>query len=154
MSNSQQLPEPNSALRRLDILVGTWSIKGHTLDSTDENVFARTTFEWLPGKFFLKQSFEADFAGLKIQSLEIIGYDPLSDTFPSTVYSNLVGDPIPYRYDIKGKDVIITTDLAGGAKMTGKISDDGNKFSGGWRPNPGNESSGNVAYDFVGKRVK
>jgi hypothetical protein len=113
-----------------------------------------TTFEWLPGGFFLKQSFEADFMGMKIQSLELIGYDPTSDTFPSLVYSNLVGVPIPYRYDVKGKNVTITTDLAGGARMTGKISEDGNTFSGGWRPNPGTEDPGNVAYDFVGTRVK
>ncbi|MGZ7047253.1 MAG: hypothetical protein ACXVHW_08260 [Methanobacterium sp.] len=104
--------------------------------------------------FFLKQEFEADFVGMKIQSLEIIGYDPSSDTFPSNVYSNLAGDPIPYRYDVKGKDVIITTDLAGGAKMTGKISEDGNTFSGGWRPKKGNEGQGNIAYDFVGTRVE
>jgi hypothetical protein len=92
--------------------------------------------------------------GMKIQSLELIGYDPTSDTFPSLVYSNLVGVPIPYRYDVKGKSVTITTDLAGGAKMTGKISDDGNTFSGSWRPNPGKESPGNVAYDFVGTRIR
>lgn len=92
--------------------------------------------------------------GMKIQSLEIIGYERASDTFPSLVYSNLAGVPIPYRYDVRGKDVTITTDLAGGAKMTGKISEDGNTFSGGWRPNPGKEGLGNVAYDFVGTRIK
>jgi len=135
-------------------LVGTWSIKGRTLDSEVDNVSARTTFEWLPGGFFLKQSFEADFMGMQIQSLELIGYDPTSDTFPSLVYSNLAGVPIPYLYDIRGKDVTITTDLAGGAKMTGKISEDGNTFSGGWRPNKGKEGPGNVAYDFVGTRIK
>jgi hypothetical protein len=150
----QQQPKPAPALKRLDGFVGTWSIKGRTLDSKVENVSARTTFEWLPGRFFLKQSFEADFMGMKIQSLELIGYDPASDTFPSLVYSNLVGVPIPYRYDVRGKDVTITTDLAGGAKMTGKISEDGYTFSGGWRPNPGAEGSGNVAYDFVGTRMK
>ena len=157
MSNNtqpQQLPTPDPALERLEKFVGSWSIKGRTLDSKVDNVSARTTFEWLPGKFFLKQSFEADFMGMKIQSLEIIGYDPMNDTFPSTVYSNLVGVPIPYRYDVKGKDVTITTDLVGGAKMTGKISEGGNTFSGGWRPNPGKEGPGNVAYDFVGTRIK
>jgi hypothetical protein len=153
-NNTQQPSGPDSALKRLDGLVGTWSIKGRTLDSEVDNVSARTTFEWLPGGFFLKQSFEADFMGMKIQSLELIGYDLTSDTFPSTVYSSLVGDPIPYRYDVRGKDVTITTDLGGGARMTGKISEDGNTFSGGWRPNPGKEGPGNVAYDFVGTRVK
>lgn len=150
----QQMPKPDPALKRLEKFVGTWSIKGRTLDSKVDNVSARTTFEWLPGRFFLKQNFEADFMGMKIQSLEIIGYDPTSDTFPSLVYSNLAGVPIPYRYDVKGRDIIITTDLAGGAKMTGKISEDGNTFSGGWRPNPGKEGPGNVAYDFVGTRIK
>lgn len=150
----QQMPKPDPALKRLEKFVGTWSIKGRTLDSKVDNVSARTTFEWLPGRFFLKQNFEADFMGMKIQSLEIIGYDPTSDTFPSLVYSNLAGVPIPYRYDVKVRDIIITTDLAGGAKMTGKISEDGNTFSGGWRPNPGKEGPGNVAYDFVGTRIK
>jgi hypothetical protein len=148
------LPKPDPALRRLEKFVGTWSIKGRTLDSKVDNVSAHTTFEWLPGEFFLKQSFEANFMGMKIQSLEIIGYDPARDTFPSTVYSSLVGIPIPYRYDVRGRDVTITTDLAGGAKMTGKISEDGNTFSGGWRPKPGAEGPGNVAYDFVGTRIK
>ncbi|WP_440947360.1 DUF1579 family protein [Methanosarcina sp. T3] len=150
----QQQPEPDPALKRLEGFVGTWSIKGRTLDSKVDNVSGRTTFEWLPGRFFLKQSFEADFMGMKIQSLELIGYDPASDTFPSLVYSNLAGVPIPYRYDVKGKSVTITTDLGGGARMTGKISEDGSTFSGGWRPNPGKGDPGNVAYDFVGTRIK
>ena len=153
-SQPQQLPKPDPALRRLEALVGTWTLKGRTLDSKDDNFSGRTMFEWLPGGFFLKQTFEADFMGMRIQSLELIGHDPSSDTFPSTVYSSLVGVPIPYRYDVRGKDVTITTDLAGGAKMTGKISEDGNTFSGGWRPLPGKEGPGNVAYDFVGSRVK
>ncbi len=92
--------------------------------------------------------------GMRIQSLELIGYDPSTDTFPSTVYSSLAGIPIPYRYDVRGRDVTITTDLAGGATMTGRIGEDGTTFSGGWKPNPGAEGQGNVAYDFVGTRVK
>jgi hypothetical protein len=150
----QQMPGPDPALGRLDPLVGAWRIRGRTLGSEEENVSARTSFEWLPGRFFLKQTFEADFMGLRIQSLEVIGYDPATDTFPSTVYSNLAGVSIPYRYDIRGRDVTITTDLAGGATMTGRISEDGNTFSGGWRPNPVPEAQGNVAYDFVGTRER
>jgi hypothetical protein len=85
---------------------------------------------------------------MKIRSLKLIYYDPDSDTFPSLVYSNLAEVPIPYRYDVRGKDVTITTDLTGGAKMTGKISEDGNTFSGGWRHSPGKEDPGNKAYDL------
>ncbi len=154
MSNSQQLPEPDPALKRLNVLVGIWNFKGRTLDSEADNVFIQATYEWLPGGFFLKSNFKADFVGLEIQGLEIIGYDPSSDTFPSTVYTNSFGEPIHYRYDIKGNDIIITTDFAGGGKNTGKISEDGNTFSAGWRPEPGKEGSINVAYDYVGTREK
>jgi uncharacterized cupin superfamily protein len=35
--------------------------------------------------------------GLQIDSLELIGYDPETDTFPSTVFSNLSPQPLPYR---------------------------------------------------------
>lgn len=149
-----QMPQPDPALKRLDMLVGKFNLKGRTLGSDVDDFSGQNSFEWLPGGFFMKQTFEADFMGMKIHSLEIIGYDPKTDTFPSTVYSNLSGEPIPYRYEVKGKLVVITTDLAGGAKMTGEISEDGNAFLGGWRPNPGQEGPGNVAYDFVGTRVK
>jgi hypothetical protein len=149
----QQLPQPDPALRRLDPLVGSWSIRGRTLDSEADNVSGLATFEWLPGGFFLKQTFEADFVGMGIRSLELIWYDPATDTFPSAVYSNLVGVPIPYRYELRGAEVVITTDLAGGARMTGRMGGGGTTFSGGWRPDPGADDQGNVAYDFVGTRV-
>lgn len=152
--SEQQMPKPDPALKRLDILVGTWSLRGRTLDSEADNVIGMTTFDWLPGGFFLRQTFEADYWGLKIQSIEIISYDPKSDTFPSTVYTNAYGLPLPYRWDVRGRNVIYTTDLAGGAKMTAKLSEDGKTFTGGWRPNPGDGSRNNVAWDFVMTKVK
>ena len=150
------MPKPNQALRRLDMLVGTWSMKGRKLDSKVDTMTGRMTFDWLPGGFFLRNNFESfyDNLGMKIQSLEIINYDPKTDTFPSTVYNNASPMPLPYRWDVHGKDIIYTTDLFGGAKMTAKISEDGKTMSGGWRPNPGDGSPGNVAWDFVAYRVK
>ena len=149
----QQLPQPDPALRRLDPFVGSWTFRGRTVGAAADDFIARTTFAWLPGGFFLRQEFQADYGGMRIEALEVIWYDPASDTFPSTVYSNLAGAPIPYRYDIRGRDVTITTDLAGGATMTGRIGEDGKTFSGGWRPNPGAEGRGNDAYDFVATRM-
>lgn len=152
-TSQPQMPQSDPALKRLESLVGTWILKGRTLDSEVDNFSGQTTFEWLPGGFFLKQTFKANFMGKEIQSLELIGYDPASDAFPSTVYSSLFGVPIAYKYDVRDNEVIITTDLSGGAKMMGKISEDGNTFSGGWRPELGKEGPGNVAYDFVGTRM-
>jgi hypothetical protein len=146
-------PEPDPALRKLDRLVGTWELRGRTLGSDEEDVSGRTSFEWLPGGFFLQQRVELDFAGYAVQGLEIIGYDPATGRFPSTVYANMVGTPIPYEHELEGDRWTIRTELAGGATYRGTFSRDGNSGSGGWRPNEGAEGPGNVAYDVTATRV-
>jgi hypothetical protein len=90
-SENAGLPQPDPALRRLDRLVGRWSMEGNLVGSEEKNITGETTFRWLPGGFFLEQRARIDFAGLQIEALELIGYDPESDTFPSTVYSNFSG---------------------------------------------------------------
>jgi hypothetical protein len=152
-ANAQQPPGPDPALKRLEKFVGTWSMKGRTLDADQDNVFGKTTFEWLPGGFFLQQRVELEFMGRAVRGLEIIGYDPSTGKFPSTVYSNLVGVPIAYEYDVQDDHFTIRTELAGGATYTGSFSKDGNTGSGGWRPDKGKEGPGNVAYDLTVTRV-
>jgi hypothetical protein len=146
-----QMPAPDPSLKRLEKLVGSWEMKGRTLGSKEDNVFGRNTFEWLPGGFFLKQTIELNFMGFKIQSLELIGYNPSTKAFSSSVYSNLTGIPLPYQWDIQGNTLKISVE---GANFKGTFSDDGNTLSGGWRPEPGKEGPGNVAYDLSGTRVK
>jgi hypothetical protein len=87
------------------------------------NVSGRTTFEWLPGGFFLQQRIELDFAGFEVQGLELIGYDPASGTYPSTVFSNVAGTPLPYRWELEGDELKITTEVLG-ATFRGKWSED------------------------------
>jgi hypothetical protein len=149
---AQLPPRPDPALQRLNRFVGTWEATGRTLDSEEDNVSGRLTFEWLPGGFFLQQRVELNFAGFEVKGLEVIGYDPATDRFPSTVYSNLVGDPIPYEYDVQGDRVTIRTELAGGATFTGTFGEDGKSGSGGWRPDEG-AGPGNIAYDITLTRV-
>ena len=149
---AQGPPAPDPKLRLLDRFVGTWDMKGRTLDSDADNVSGRTAFEWLPGGYFLQQRLELDFAGLPVEGLELIGYDPETATFPSTVYANVAGIPLPYRWEIDGDNLKITTELLG-ATFRGKWSEDGETFSGGWRPDPGREGPGNVAYDISGGRA-
>lgn len=148
-----QPPGPDPALERLNMFVGTWEVWGRTLDSEEDNVSGRLTFEWLPGGFFLQQRVQLSFAGYDVQGLEIIGYDPSTGKFPSTVYSNLVGTPIAYEYHVDGERVTIRTELGGGATFTGTWSEDRESMSGGWRPDEGKEGPGNVAYDISGKRA-
>jgi len=44
-----QTPQPDPALKALDVLIGTWDLKGRTLDSDEDNISGWNTFEWLPG---------------------------------------------------------------------------------------------------------
>jgi Protein of unknown function (DUF1579) len=84
MAENPSPPQPDRALRRLDRFVGRWSMEGHLVGSDVTNIGGETTFRWLPGGFFLEQHVQLDFMGLEIDSLELIGYDPETGTFPST----------------------------------------------------------------------
>ena len=108
MSDNHNPPQPHPALRRLDRLVGTWTMEGNLVGSDERNIRGETTFGWLPGGFFLEQRARIDFLGLQIDALELIGYDPETDTFPSTVFSGFSPTPLPYRWDVRGDSVTIT----------------------------------------------
>jgi Protein of unknown function (DUF1579) len=89
MSENSTLPQPVRALEPLDRLVGTWSMEGGFVGSDETTIHGQTTFSRLPGGFFFEQRAQLDFAELRIDALELIGYVPNTDTFPSTVFSNL-----------------------------------------------------------------
>jgi hypothetical protein len=130
-SEAQQLPQPDEALRRLDRFVGSWTMEGHLVGSDETTNRGEATYRWLPGGFFLEQHVRLDFMGLEIDSLELIGYDADSDSFPSTVFSNLSPVPLPYRWDIRGDLVTITVSYGTlDATITGSWREDGT-FSGG-----------------------
>ena len=147
-----QAPTPHPDLKLLDRFVGTWDMTGRTLDSDVDNVSGRNTFEWLPGGFFMQQRVNLNFSGLEIQGLEVIGYDPATGRFPSTVFPSLAGVPIPYEWQIDGDELTIKTEPLG-ATFRGRWSDDGTTFSGGWRPDEGREGPGNAPYDIWGRRA-
>ena len=67
--------QPDPALRRLDRFVGTWEVRGRTLDVEDDNVSGRLAFEWLPGGFFLIHRVDGRMGDDAVQAIEIIGYD-------------------------------------------------------------------------------
>lgn len=144
------ISQPDPALKRLEKLIGTWELKGRTLSSDEDNITGRTTFEWMPGGFFLKVSGEMSFKGFAMQSLEIIGYDPATKKFSSHVYSTMSGDVPVYTWDVQG-DTVIHGGM--GATYTGTFSENGKVLSGGWRPDEGTESSDGAAYDATMIRV-
>lgn len=149
-----RLPVPDPALRRLDRLVGTWTMDGHLVGSDDTTIRGQATYRWLPGGFFLEQRVTMDFMGLDIESLELIGYDSETGTFPSTVYSNLSPASLPYRWEVDGDTVRISVKYGPlAATFTGSFDDDGQTFGGGWRPDPGADETVNVPYDIDGRRL-
>lgn len=149
------MPTPDPMLKRLGKLVGTWTMRGRTLDSEEDNVFGQNTFKWLPGGFFLQQCVELNFMGMQIRSLELIGYDPATQSLISQVYSNQSPVPLPYKWDLQDDTLTISVNYGPlDATFKGKFSQDGENFSGGWRPNPGADDTINVSYDIGGTRVK
>ena len=154
MSENPGLPQPGPALRRLDRFVGRWSMEGNLVGSDEKNIKGETEFRWLPGGFFLEQRVWIDFMGLQIDSLELIGYDPETDTFPSTVFSGFSPTPLPYRWEVRGDTVTITVSYGPlDSSFTGSWRED-RTFSGGWRPNPGADESVNIPYDIGGHRLE
>src|SRR5436190_330005 len=111
-----QAQKPDPALGRLDKLVGTWDMKGRTLDSKEDNITGRVTIEWMPGGHFLQQRGEITLMGTTLQALEIVGYDPSTKTFTSTVYSSMDGMPHAYYWDVQGN---VVTHWTEGSKYTG-----------------------------------
>ena len=150
-----QLPQPDPALKRLEPFLGSWTLEGHLVGSTENNIRGRTSFRWLAGGFFLEQRFELDFMGTTIHSLELIGYEPATDTFPSTVFSNVSPSPLPYRWEVDDRKVKISVSYGPmDSTFTGEFTEDGGSFSGGWRPNPGADETVNVPYDVSGSRAE
>jgi hypothetical protein len=64
-----ELPQPDPTLKRLDRVVGTWTMEGDLVGSEEKNIKGETTFRWLPGGFFLEQRAHIDFAGVEIDAL-------------------------------------------------------------------------------------
>jgi hypothetical protein len=153
--DQMHMPAPDPALRRLDRFVGTWRMEGGLVGGDENTIKGEARFRWLPGGFFLEQHITLDFAGfVQIDSLELIGYDPATGTFPSTVYSNMSPEPLPYTWRVDDETLTITVQHGPlDATFTGRWSADGEGFRGGWRPNPGADETVNVPYDIGGSRT-
>jgi Protein of unknown function (DUF1579) len=151
--NAPQMPAPDPALEQLDRFIGRWKLTGRLVGSDDDTISGESTYRWLPGGFFMEQRIALDFMGMQIESQELVGYNATTKTYPSTVYSNLSPQPLPYVWTVDGDEVTISVSYGPlDATFTGRFSPDGNTFSGGWRPNPGADTTVNVPYDIDGRR--
>jgi hypothetical protein len=60
-------------------------MEGNLVGSDEQNVRGETTFGWLPGGSSSSSAPGSTSSASSSTSLELIGYDPETDTFPSTV---------------------------------------------------------------------
>ena len=80
-------PQPNPALKSLDVMVGAWELKGRE-SGPDGEIHGRPTFEWMEGGFYLVQHVDIDYIGRRIVGTEYIGYDEENDNLRSYFFSN------------------------------------------------------------------
>ena len=128
-------PAPSPALRRLDVLAGTWVVDGRDL-ITGEAVRGDVTFAWMFGGHYLVQHVVLDYAGRPLTGVEYIAYDERDQAVRSCFFSNDGPSPfgglaLEYVWDVR--DGGFTVWAAGDgrpAKFDAVFGDDRNTITG------------------------
>ena len=130
-------PQPNPALNSLDVMVGTWELKGRESGLLGE-IHGRPTFEWMEGGYYLVQHVDIDYIGRRIVGTEYIGYDEENDNLRSYFFSNEGPGPfgrvaLEYVWEV-GEDTftIWGGEVGSPASFKGRFSDDRTTISGHW----------------------
>jgi hypothetical protein len=84
--NNAQAPGPE--LRRLGALVGRWRSEGHIVGEVPIPITGTDIYEWLPGGFFVVHHVDVMIGDQRVQAIELIEYDPTTDTFTGRAYDN------------------------------------------------------------------
>lgn len=128
-SVASQPAQPAEDLKRLEKLVGTWTLSGETS--------GQVSYEWMEGGFFLLQHVDMVYAGNHIKGLEVIGHlrsfgEEASLDIKSRFYSSL-GETLDYVYELTGNTLMIWGGEKGSpALFKGTFSEDGNTCIGAW----------------------
>ncbi|MCQ6557263.1 hypothetical protein [Paenibacillus mendelii] len=127
--HQQQLPTPNSDLKALDRLVGTWEVSG--------GAEGTVTYEWMEGGFFLIQRVDLKQFGQDVKGIELIGHlQPFGEQPSQDImsrYYDSVGNTFDYVYEMDGDILMIWAGAKGSpAYFKGSFSADGNTNRGSW----------------------
>jgi hypothetical protein len=127
--NVSRTREPDTAIRALDRLVGTWRISG--------DASGTTTYRWMDGGFFLVQQGQLQLFGHRNAFTEIIGRErpfggePSADIKSRTYTAE--GDTLDYVYELDGDTLTIWGGQKGSDSFyTATFSTDGNTLTGQW----------------------
>jgi hypothetical protein len=134
IQTQQASPKPNSDLKSLDRLVGTWKVSD---PSGSGSVSGRVTYEWMEGGFFLIQHVELEQNGQPIKGIEVIGHEQTFGAEPSkeikSRYYDNIGNTLDYVYEADGETLTIWAGEKGSpAYYKGKWSADGKTNTGAW----------------------
>ena len=130
----QQAPEPNSALGSLEVMVGTWDLKGRE-SGPDGEIHGRVTFEWMEGGFYLVQHVDLDHIGNGIKGVEYTGYDESNEVLKSCFFGNTGPGPfggvaLEYVWEAGDDTLTIRGGFVGSsAAFKGEFGDDGNTIT-------------------------
>jgi hypothetical protein len=127
----QQSPKPDPALKRLDAFVGKWNTEGQIKESPfgpAGKIIGTDTYEWLTGGFFLIHRVDVRMGDQTNESIEMIGYDALSNTYPMHSFDSQ-GNFIQMQARVTGDTWTFTGEAM---RFTGVFSKDGNSISGKW----------------------
>ena len=88
---------PSAELQLLNVFVGKWHTEGLSYGSgqSKENPYdspvrwsGEESYEWLPGGFFLVNHFDAKIGNTAISGIETVGYDAVSQSYPSQLFDS------------------------------------------------------------------
>jgi hypothetical protein len=121
--------EPSVEMRRLDRLVGTWTVTGGATGTV--------TYEWMDGGFFLLQRVELEQDGTQVTGFEVIGHErPFGEGSSADVRSRFydsTGNTFDYVYELDDGTLTIWAGEKGSpAYFEGTFSQDGVAVTGAW----------------------
>jgi hypothetical protein len=128
---SQQTSTPDPALKHLDAFVGKWKTEGQIKESPfgpSGKLVGTDTYEWLAGGFFLIHRVDVCMGDQKNESIEMIGYDASSNTYPMHSFDSQ-GNSIAMQARIKGDTWTFTGESM---RFTGTFGKDRKSISGKW----------------------
>lgn len=98
-------PTPGAAQRALEVFIGRWINEGVTaarpgLDP--ERIVTSDVYEWAPGGFFVVHSAYGRIGGIDVGGVEIIGYDPGSNSYTSRFFDSFGNEGVS-RLTVSGR---------------------------------------------------
>jgi hypothetical protein len=127
----QGAPEPNPALKGLDVLVGEWDVDMSFPADPSGTVRGHATFEWLEEGAYLIMRM-GDRAGTSPWSLSTIGRDDASGTY-TMLYFDWRGVSRIYHMSLEGREWKQWRDAPGfSQRFAGTLSEDGNTITARW----------------------